>query len=172
MDYVEPRELSKKMVDAGEEKVYLSTKDTMIRSYMAGAILALAAIFAITVADNAEAITTRMYEILFENHPETKALFADASPDQHKKLAAAVGAYAANIENLDVLGSALEKMAASHVRVGVQPEHYPLVGVSLLQAVKDVLADAASDEVIAAWKEAYFYLADILIAREKELYAA
>ena len=38
MDYVEPRELSKKMVDAGEEKMYLSTKDTMIRSYMAGAI--------------------------------------------------------------------------------------------------------------------------------------
>lgn len=71
-----------------------------------------------------------------------------------------------------MLGSALEKMAASHVHVGVQPEHYPLVGVSLLQAVKDVLADAASDEVIAAWKEAYFYLADILIAREKELYAA
>lgn len=50
MDYVEPRELSKKMVDAGEEKVFLATKDTLIRAYMAGAILALAAIFAIVVA--------------------------------------------------------------------------------------------------------------------------
>lgn len=124
------------------------------------------------VAANAEAITARMYEILFENHPETKALFEGASPDQHKKLAAAVGAYAANIENLDVLGSALEKMAAAHVRSGVKPEHYPIVGVSLLQAVKDVLGDAATDEVLEAWKEAYFFLADILIAREKELYAA
>ena len=124
------------------------------------------------VAANAEAITTRMYEILFENHPETKAFFENASPDQHKKLAAAVGAYAANIENLDVLGSALEKMAAVHVRSGVQPEHYPIVGVSLLQAVKDVLGDAATDAVLDAWKEAYFFLADILIAREKELYAA
>jgi len=124
------------------------------------------------VAENAEAITARMYEILFESHPETKALFSDASPDQHKKLAAAVGAYAANIERLDILGDALDKMAQAHVRTGVKPEHYPMVGVSLLGAVKDVLGDAATDEVLTAWKEAYFYLGDLLIAREKELYAA
>ena len=124
------------------------------------------------VAENAEAITTRMYAILFENYPETEALFKDASPDQHKKLAAAVGAYTANIERLDVLGEALEKMAQSHVRTGVKPEHYPMVGVSLLSAVKDVLGDAATDEVLNAWKEAYFFLGDLLIAREKELYAA
>ena len=124
------------------------------------------------VAENAEAITTRMYAILFENYPETEALFKDASPDQHKKLAAAVGAYTANIERLDVLGEALEKMAQSHVRTGVKPEHFPMVGVSLLSAVKDVLGDAATDEVLNAWKEAYFFLGDLLIAREKELYAA
>ena len=50
MDYVNPKELSKLVVDAGEEKVTYSTKDTLIRAFMAGAILALAAIFAITVA--------------------------------------------------------------------------------------------------------------------------
>jgi len=38
------------MVDAGESKVYMSTKDTLIRAFMAGAILGLAAVFAITVA--------------------------------------------------------------------------------------------------------------------------
>ena len=124
------------------------------------------------VAANSEAITTRMYEILFETHPETKELFKDADPEQHKKLAGAVSAYAANIDNLGVLTAAVEKMAATHVKVKVLPEHYPLVGVSLLGAVKDVLGDAATDEVLEAWKEAYFFLADILIAREKELYAA
>lgn len=122
------------------------------------------------VAANAEAITTRMYEILFQSHPETKVFFKDADPDQHKKLATAVSAYAANIDNLDVLSKAIEKMATTHVSVKVQPEHYPIVGVSLLSAVKDVLGDAATDEVLEAWKEAYFFLADVLIAREKELY--
>lgn len=123
------------------------------------------------VAVNSEAITTRMYEILFENYPETQVLFQNAASDQHKKLAGAVSAYAANIDNLAVLSKAVENMAQKHVTTMVKPEHYPMVGVSLLQAVKDVLGDAATDDVIEAWKEAYFFLADILIAREKELYA-
>ena len=123
------------------------------------------------IQEQGEAITTRMYEILFENYPETKALFGDAPEDQHKILAGAVAAYAANIDNLDVLGKAVEGMAKRHVKTNVKPEHYPMVGVSLLQAIKDVLGDAATDDVIEAWKEAYFFLGGILIAREKELYA-
>jgi len=50
MAYLVPSEFVTKMVDAGEEKVFMSTKDTLIRAFMAGAILALAAVFAITVA--------------------------------------------------------------------------------------------------------------------------
>lgn len=50
MSYLMPSEFVSKMVDAGEEKLVMSTKDTLIRAFMAGAILALAAIFAITVA--------------------------------------------------------------------------------------------------------------------------
>jgi formate/nitrite transporter len=50
MSYLEPSEFVTKMVDAGESKIYMSTKDTFIRAYMAGAVLGLAAIFAITVA--------------------------------------------------------------------------------------------------------------------------
>ena len=49
MAYLEPSEFATKMVDAGEQKIFMSTKDTFIRAYMAGAILALAAFFAITV---------------------------------------------------------------------------------------------------------------------------
>ena len=49
MSYIEPKEFVTKMVDSGESKLYMSTKDTFIRAFMAGAILALAAFFAITV---------------------------------------------------------------------------------------------------------------------------
>lgn len=49
MSYLEPTEFVTKMVDQGESKVYMSTKDTLIRAFMAGAVLALAAFFAITV---------------------------------------------------------------------------------------------------------------------------
>jgi formate transporter len=50
MSYLEPSEFVTKMVDSGESKIHMSTKDTLIRAFMAGAILALAAVFAITVA--------------------------------------------------------------------------------------------------------------------------
>ncbi len=50
MSYLVPAEFVTKMVDAGESKVFMSTRDTLIRAYMAGAILALAAVFAVTVA--------------------------------------------------------------------------------------------------------------------------
>jgi len=123
------------------------------------------------VAEHAEAITSAMYEIMFTNHPEIKELFKDAEPDQHKKLAAAVGAYAANIDNLGVLDKAIQKMVSAHIRTKVQPEHYPIVGVSILEAIKKVLGDAATQEILDAWKEAYFFLADVLIAKEKAEYA-
>jgi formate/nitrite transporter len=49
MTYVKPAELVGKMIDAGEAKAFMSTRDTVIRAFMAGAILALAAAFAVTV---------------------------------------------------------------------------------------------------------------------------
>ena len=52
MSYVVPKEFAAKMVDAGESKIFMATKDTLIRAYMAGAILALAAAFAVTIAVN------------------------------------------------------------------------------------------------------------------------
>ncbi|HLQ90313.1 MAG TPA: formate/nitrite transporter family protein [Xanthobacteraceae bacterium] len=50
MAYLVPSEFVTKMVDAGESKVFMSSRDTVIRAYMAGAILALAAAFAVMVS--------------------------------------------------------------------------------------------------------------------------
>ena len=52
MSYLAPSEFVTKMVDAGESKIFMSTRDTVIRAYMAGAILALAAWFAVTMSIN------------------------------------------------------------------------------------------------------------------------
>lgn len=49
MAYLAPSEFVAKMVDAGESKVFMSARDALLRAYMAGALLALAAVFAITV---------------------------------------------------------------------------------------------------------------------------
>ena len=52
MSYLVPSEFVTKMIDAGESKIFMSTRDTLVRAYMAGAILALAAWFAITINVN------------------------------------------------------------------------------------------------------------------------
>lgn len=118
------------------------------------------------------AITTRMYERLFVD-PEIKALFdmaAQESGEQQKRLAAAILAFAQNVDKLDVLRPAIERIAQRHVETHIKPEHYPAVANALLPAIRDVLGDAATDEVLQAWGEGYWFLADILIAREATLY--
>jgi nitric oxide dioxygenase len=118
------------------------------------------------------AITTRMYERLFVD-PAIKALFdqaAQKSGEQPKRLAAAILAFAENADKLSALTPAIERMAARHVETNVRPEHYPAVANALLPAIKDVLGDAVDETVLTAWGEAYWFLADVLMAREATLY--
>ena len=119
------------------------------------------------------AITTRMYERLFVNE-DVRALFdqaAQASGEQPRRLAAAILGYAQNIDKLQNLTPAVARMVERHVETGVKPEHYPLVAEALLPAIRDVVGEAATDDVLAAWAEAYGFLADILIGKERERYA-
>jgi len=119
------------------------------------------------------AITTAMYARLLKD-PEIAAMFDRAAQDsgeQPRRLAGAILAYARNIDKLQNLGPAVQRMVARHVETGVKAEHYPHVAAALLPAIRDVLgADVATDEVLAAWGEAYWMLADILIAAESQAY--
>lgn len=50
MTYLKPADLVTELIDAGEKKIFLSTRDTLVRSIMGGALLTLAAAFAVTVS--------------------------------------------------------------------------------------------------------------------------
>lgn len=119
------------------------------------------------------AIVQEMYARLFET-PHIRALFnaSNQGPSgaQPKALTAAILAYAANIENPGVLSATVERIAQKHVGLQIQAEHYPFVADALLGAIKAVLGDAATDEILAAWGEAYWFLANLLIEREHAIY--
>ncbi|AWN45148.1 NO-inducible flavohemoprotein [Methylobacterium terrae] len=119
------------------------------------------------------AITRRMYERLFED-PAIRDLFNQshhgATGSQPKALADAVLAYARHIDDLGALAGAVERIAQKHVTLAIQPAHYRSVAEALLGAIRDVLAEAATPEICAAWGEAYWFLADILIDREAAIY--
>lgn len=118
-------------------------------------------------------IVHEMYARMFQN-PEIRDLFNQShhgdAGSQPRALTGAILAYASNIENLGALAPAVERIAQKHVGLQILPEHYPHVGEALLGAIKAVLGEAATDDILAAWGEAYWFLADILIAREKRVY--
>jgi nitric oxide dioxygenase len=121
------------------------------------------------------AITTVFYKNLFESHPQLHHIFNagnQANGTQQQSLASAVFAYAANIGNQAALAPVISRIVHKHVSLGVTAAHYPIVGQHLLDAIKQVLGDAATPELIAAWAEAYGLLAQALIDEENKLYKA
>jgi len=119
------------------------------------------------------AITKRFYELLFSRHPELLNIFNHANQKQGRQqtaLANAVYAAAVHIDNLEAIIPVVKRIGQKHRSLGVKPEHYPIVGQTLLDAIREVLGSAATDDVIAAWGEAYGVIADVFIRVEAGMY--
>ncbi|MFH7818044.1 NO-inducible flavohemoprotein [Neobacillus thermocopriae] len=120
-----------------------------------------------------EAITTRFYQLMFGNHPELLNVFNHANQKQgrqQKALASTVYAAAMYIDNLEAILPVVKQIGHKHRSLNIKPEHYPIVGKHLLLAIKDVLGDAATDEIMDAWEKAYQVIADVFIRVEAEMY--
>jgi len=118
-------------------------------------------------------ITTAFYGMLFENHPELLNIFNHANQRQGKQqtaLANAVLAAAVNIDKLENILPVVKQISEKHRALGVLPEHYPIVGETLLAAISQVLGDAATPEIIDAWAQAYGVIADAFIGVEADMY--
>lgn len=123
--------------------------------------------------EHGEALTRHFYQRMFQHNPEVKAFFNpahQAAGTQQRALAGAICAYAQHIDNPAALADAVELIAQKHVSLGIKPEHYPIVGENLLASIREVLGEAATDDIINAWAEAYGVLADIFARREGEVF--
>jgi nitric oxide dioxygenase len=123
--------------------------------------------------EHGETLTKHFYRRMFTHNPEVQAFFNPAhqhAGTQQRALAAAICAYAQNIENPAVLAGAVELIAQKHCSLYVKAEHYPIVGQNLLESIREVLGEACTEEIIDAWAAAYGVLAGILIGREAEIY--
>ncbi|ANU09919.1 nitric oxide dioxygenase [Planococcus antarcticus DSM 14505] len=123
--------------------------------------------------EHGTAITTVFYKNMFEAHPELLNIFNHANQKQGRQQAAlanTVYAAAVHIDNLEAILPAIVQISNKHVSLGIKPEHYPIVGEYLLKGIKEVLGDAATDEIIHAWAETYGVIADAFIGVEKDMY--
>ena len=120
-------------------------------------------------------ITKTFYNNMFEKNPEIKSLFnmdRQASGEQPKALAMSILAAAENIDNLTAIMPVVKQIGETHCNSKVKAEHYPIIGGHLLDAIKEVLGDAATDEIIDAWAKTYGVLAKVFIKTEEEIYAS
>ncbi len=124
------------------------------------------------LAEHGSRITQVMYGRLFKDE-HIRALFNQANQGegggQVHALAAAILAYAQNIDNLGALGPVVERISHKHIGYHILPEHYPYVATALLGAIEEVLGEAATPAILEAWGEAYWFLAEVMKAREVAL---
>lgn len=127
------------------------------------------------LSERGEELTWHFYRRMFTANPEVRAFFNPAHQQegtQQRALAGAICAFAYHVDNLEVLGPAVELIAQKHASLGVKREHYPIVGEHLLGSICEVLGLPATDPIVGAWAEAYGFLVDILAGRESQLYDA
>ncbi|MFD5790212.1 globin domain-containing protein [Streptomyces sp. NPDC127037] len=122
-------------------------------------------------------IADLFYRKLFDAHPELlRDLFNrgnQASGTQRRALAGSIAAFAAQlVEQPDTRPDVmLSRIAHKHASLGVTPAQYEVVHTHLFAAIAEVLGDAVTPEVAAAWDEVYWLMANALIAIEERLYA-
>ncbi|MGW4566261.1 globin domain-containing protein [Streptomyces sp. NPDC004561] len=121
-------------------------------------------------------ITERFYARLFAAHPELlRDLFNrgnQASGAQKQALAGSIAAFATHLlEHPEQRPDAmLSRIAHKHASLGIAPEQYDVVHKHLFAAIVEVLGEAVTPEVAAAWDEVYWLMANALMAIEKRLY--
>ncbi|PNK60081.1 globin domain-containing protein [Psychrobacter sp. FDAARGOS_221] len=123
--------------------------------------------------EHGNTITTVFYKNMFAEHPELLDIFNETNQKlgrQQTALATTVLAAAKHLENLEVLLPQVMQIGHKHRALQIKPEHYPIVGQHLLGAIKEVLGDAATDEIINAWAEAYDEIASVFIKVEADMY--
>ncbi|MFF8780196.1 globin domain-containing protein [Streptomyces sp. NPDC015140] len=122
-------------------------------------------------------ITELFYRKLFDAHPELlRDLFNrgnQASGEQQRALAGSIAAFAGLLlERPDARPDVmLSRIAHKHASLGITSDQYKTVHRHLFAAIGDVLGDAVTPEVAAAWDEVYWLMANALMAVEARLYA-
>lgn len=116
------------------------------------------------VRDRSSEFTTKFYSNLFADHPELQPMFANTQmEEQKKKLFDSLALVIDNLQAPDVLSATLKGLGTKHVKYGVLPLHYPMVGGSLLKTFESFLGSNWTPEVKQAWVDAYTAVAQLML---------
>lgn len=109
--------------------------------------------------------TTHFYTNLFADYPELKPLFANIHmEEQARKLFKSLVLVVKSLRRPDVLASTLKSLGTRHIQYRVLPEHYPMVGSTLLKTFSICLEEAWTPNTEQAWSEAYAAVTQLMLS--------
>ena len=116
------------------------------------------------IKDRKTKFSSCFYTHLFADHPTVKPLFANSNMiEQQKKLFQSLVLIVDSLRKPDVLIAALKGLGTRHVKYGVLPEHYPMVGSTLVKSFSICLQDAWTPNIEKAWIEAYAAVTQLML---------
>ncbi|MEM9904646.1 MAG: globin family protein [Cyanobacteria bacterium P01_D01_bin.44] len=116
------------------------------------------------VKPKADEFVASFYNNLFTDYPAAKPLFEHSDmAKQGNMLKGALVMVVENLRNPEVLSKSLKGLGARHVKYGALPEHYPLVGNSLLKTLGQYAGAAWTPELKQAWTDAYGAIAELML---------
>ena len=121
-----------------------------------------------------QSVTNHFYQRMFAAHPELKNIFNLTNQHTGRQQFALFNAVAAYIKYLhmpEVLQGTIERIANKHASLQVLEAHYPIVGLHLTETIRELAPQAFTPDVEHAWKQAYDFLANILIKKEAGIYS-
>lgn len=127
------------------------------------------------VAKVREQAAALFYERLFAIDPALKALFGQTDTKaQGYKLMAALGFVVAGLRKPETVVPPLEQLALRHLDYGVEDTHYATVGQALIETLALHFGARFTEEMRAAWIEAYELVSGIMLdaVRSKKIAVA
>jgi nitric oxide dioxygenase len=116
------------------------------------------------VKPSANEFVTSFYDNLFTDYPAAKPLFSHTNmAKQEMMLLESLVFVVGNLRQPGELSGALKGLGARHMKYGALPEHYPLVGNTLLKTFGQYLGDDWTPETQAAWVDAYGLITDVML---------
>jgi hemoglobin-like flavoprotein len=110
-----------------------------------------------------KALASRFYALLFQKAPQTQALFRNDMEAQGEKLVSTLNYIVDHLDEAEELLPAARALAIRHVAYGVEPDHYDVVGICLIEAMDTILGPEFAFADRAAWAETYGGLVDYML---------
>ena len=108
------------------------------------------------------------YSRLFAAAPAVRPLFSSDMSRQKAMLLSALVLVRKSLRDLDSLVPTLRRLGARHVDYGARPEHYPLVGETLIASLAAVAGEDWEPRYELAWSGAFEIIAALMIEGAEE----